>query len=40
MKKNSDYSDFKTEQSASVEADLYETLSLLLLNAKSQMKLL
>lgn len=34
MKKNSDYSDFKTEQSAGVEVDLYETLSLLLLNAK------
>lgn len=29
-----DYSDFKTEQSPSVEADLYETLSTLLLNAK------
>lgn len=34
MKKNSEYSDFKTEQSAGVEVDLYETLSLLLLNAK------
>ncbi|WP_344834487.1 hypothetical protein [Chryseobacterium ginsenosidimutans] len=29
-----DYSDFKTEQSPSVESDLYETLSTLLLNAK------
>jgi len=36
LKKTSskDYSDFKTEQSKSVEADLYETLSTLLLNAK------
>jgi lipopolysaccharide biosynthesis regulator YciM len=36
LKKSSpkDYSDFKTEQSPSVEADLYETLSTLLLNAK------
>lgn len=34
MKKNSDYSDFKTEQTASVEPDLYETLTTLLLNAK------
>ncbi|WP_080779365.1 tetratricopeptide repeat protein [Chryseobacterium phocaeense] len=34
MKKNPDYSDFKTEQSASVEPDLYETLTTLLLNAK------
>lgn len=34
MKKNPDYSDFKTEQSKSVEPDLYETLSSLLLNAK------
>ncbi|MFL9832924.1 tetratricopeptide repeat protein [Chryseobacterium terrae] len=29
-----DYSDFKTEQTQSVEPDLYETLSTLLLNAK------
>jgi len=29
-----DYSDFKTEQTKSVEPDLYETLSTLLLNAK------
>ncbi|KQT23353.1 hypothetical protein ASG22_13350 [Chryseobacterium sp. Leaf405] len=29
-----DYSDFKTEQSPSVEQDLYETLSTLLINAK------
>ncbi|TZF98754.1 hypothetical protein FW781_02175 (plasmid) [Chryseobacterium panacisoli] len=35
MKKNSDYSDFKTEQTKSIESDLYETLSSLLLNAKS-----
>ncbi|RLJ32730.1 hypothetical protein CLU97_2194 [Chryseobacterium sp. 7] len=35
MKKNSDYSDFKTEQTKSIEPDLYETLSSLLLNAKS-----
>lgn len=34
MKKNPDYSDFKTEQTKSVEPDLYETLSTLLLNAK------
>ncbi|ROI05982.1 hypothetical protein EGI16_04430 [Chryseobacterium sp. G0240] len=34
MKKNSDYSDFKTEQTKSIEPDLYETLSTLLLNAK------
>ncbi|WP_345208517.1 tetratricopeptide repeat protein [Chryseobacterium ginsengisoli] len=36
LKKTSskDYSDFKTEQSPSVESDLYETLSTLLLNAK------
>lgn len=36
LKKTSskDYSDFKTEQSKSVEPDLYETLSTLLLNAK------
>lgn len=36
LKKNAskDYSDFKTEQSKSVEPDLYETLSTLLLNAK------
>lgn len=35
LKKSSkDYSDFKTEQSKSVEQDLYETLSTLLLNAK------
>ncbi|MBL1220903.1 hypothetical protein JET18_08645 [Chryseobacterium sp. L7] len=34
MKKNSDYSDFKTEQTPSVEAELYETLTTLLLNAK------
>jgi tetratricopeptide (TPR) repeat protein len=36
LKKSSskDYSDFKTEQTPSVEADLYETLSTLLLNAK------
>jgi tetratricopeptide (TPR) repeat protein len=36
LKKSSskDYSDFKTEQSPSVESDLYETLSTLLLNAK------
>lgn len=35
LKKNSkDYSDFKTEQTKSVETDLYETLSTLLLNAK------
>ncbi|WP_077417029.1 tetratricopeptide repeat protein [Chryseobacterium sp. JV274] len=35
MKKNTDYSDFKTEQTKSIESDLYETLSSLLLNAKS-----
>lgn len=35
MKKNSDYSDFKTEQTKSIEPDLYETLASLLLNAKS-----
>lgn len=34
LKKSSDYTDFKTEQTPSVEADLYETLSTLLLNAK------
>ncbi|KFF01604.1 tetratricopeptide repeat protein [Chryseobacterium luteum] len=34
MKKNADYSDFKTEQTASVEPDLYETLTTLLMNAK------
>jgi tetratricopeptide (TPR) repeat protein len=36
MKKTSskDYSDFKTEQSPSVEQDLYETLATLLINAK------
>ncbi len=35
LKKSSkDYSDFKTEQSPSVEADLYETLTQILLNAK------
>jgi len=36
LKKTSskDYSDFKTEQTKSVEPDLYETLSTLLLNAK------
>lgn len=36
LKKSSskDYSDFKTEQSPSVEADLYETLATLLMNAK------
>lgn len=34
LKKSSDYSDFKTEQTPSVESDLYETLSTLLLNAK------
>lgn len=36
LKKSSskDYSDFKTEQTKSVESDLYETLSTLLLNAK------
>ncbi|MDN3692998.1 hypothetical protein QWZ06_12245 [Chryseobacterium tructae] len=34
MKKNSDYTDFKSEQSKGVEVDLYETLSSLLLNAK------
>ncbi len=36
LKKNSskDYTDFKTEQTPSVESDLYETLSTLLLNAK------
>ncbi|AZA55010.1 tetratricopeptide repeat protein [Chryseobacterium sp. G0201] len=36
LKKSSskDYSDFKTEQTKSVEPDLYETLSTLLLNAK------
>ena len=35
LKKSSkDYTDFKTEQTKSVEADLYETLSTLLLNAK------
>lgn len=33
-KTSKDYSDFKTEQSKSVEPDLYETLSTLLLNAK------
>ncbi|WP_294249573.1 tetratricopeptide repeat protein [uncultured Chryseobacterium sp.] len=36
LKKSSskDYSDFKSEQSPSVEADLYETLATLLMNAK------
>lgn len=34
MKKNTDYSDFKTEQSKSIEPDLYETLTSLLLSAK------
>lgn len=34
MKKNADYSDFKTEQTPSVEPELYETLTTLLLNAK------
>lgn len=36
LKKNSskDYTEFKTEQTPSVEPDLYETLSTLLLNAK------
>ncbi|ASK29450.1 hypothetical protein CEY12_04740 [Chryseobacterium sp. T16E-39] len=34
LKKSSDYIDFKTEQTPSVEADLYETLATLLLNAK------
>lgn len=36
LKKSSpkDYSDFKTEQTPSVESDLYETLSTLLLNTK------
>ncbi len=34
MKKNSEYSDFKTEQTPSIEHELYETLSSLLLNAK------
>lgn len=34
MKKNSDYSDFKTEQTPSIEPELYETLTTLLLNAK------
>lgn len=34
MKKNSDYSDFKTEQSKGVESDLYETLTSLYLAAK------
>lgn len=34
MKKNPDYTDFKTEQTKSIEPDLYETLSSLLLNAK------
>ncbi|MGG5207753.1 tetratricopeptide repeat protein [Chryseobacterium sp. MIQD13] len=34
MKKNSEYSDFKTEQTPSVEPELYETLTTLLLNAK------
>jgi len=41
LKKTSskDYSDFKTEQSPSVEQDLYETLSTLLINAKRMTKL-
>ncbi|WP_419870747.1 tetratricopeptide repeat protein [Chryseobacterium sp. CT-SW4] len=34
LKKSKDYTDFKTEQTPSVEQDLYETLSTLLLNAK------
>jgi tetratricopeptide (TPR) repeat protein len=34
MKKNPDYTDFKTDQTKSVEPDLYETLTSLLLNAK------
>ncbi|MDQ0064612.1 tetratricopeptide repeat protein [Chryseobacterium lathyri] len=34
MKKNADYSDFKTEQTPSVEPELYETLTTLLMNAK------
>jgi len=33
-KTGSDYTDFKTEQTPSVESDLYETLTTLLLNAK------
>ncbi|CAA7196627.1 tetratricopeptide repeat protein [Chryseobacterium potabilaquae] len=33
-KSGGDYSDFKTEESKSVEADLYETLATLLLNSK------
>ncbi len=33
-KSGGDYTDFKTEQTPSVESDLYETLSTLLLNAK------
>ncbi|WP_370901341.1 tetratricopeptide repeat protein [Chryseobacterium gossypii] len=33
-KSGGDYTDFKTEQTPSVEADLYETLATLLLNAK------
>lgn len=38
MKKNPDYTDFKTEQTKSVEPELYETLSSLLLNAKNLLK--
>jgi tetratricopeptide (TPR) repeat protein len=34
MKKSTDFVDFKTAQTPSVEVDLYETLSTLLLNAK------
>lgn len=34
LKKSSDYTDFKTEQTPSVEPELYETLTTLLLNAK------
>lgn len=34
LKKSKDYTDFKVEQTPSVEPDLYETLSTLLLNAK------
>lgn len=34
MKKNADYTDFKTEQTPSVEPELYETLTTLLMNAK------
>lgn len=38
VKKSKDYTDFKTEQTPSVEEDLYETLATLYLNAKQNDK--